>query len=150
MERDLLELYADPSLDQKPALLDRRGGAYYSEAAVQLVQALTADTGEVRVANVRNNGTLPFLSDDAVIEVPSRVGAHGATPLPVAPVEPLFAGLIAHVSAYEDLALEAALHGGVERVSDALLAHPLIGQIDTAEQLARKLVAANRQHLRWA
>ena len=150
MERDLLELYADPGLDEKPALLDRRGGAYYSEAAVQLVQALTGDTGEVRVANVRNNGTLPFLSDDAVIEVPSRVGAQGATPLPVAPVEPLFAGLIAHVSAYEELALEAALHGGVERVSDALLAHPLIGQIDTAEQLARKLVAANRLHLRWA
>jgi 6-phospho-beta-glucosidase len=75
MERDLLELYADPALDEKPALLDQRGGAYYSEAAVQLVHALTADTGEVRVANVRNNGTLPFLSDDAVIEVPSEVGA---------------------------------------------------------------------------
>ena len=149
MERDLLRLYADPELDQKPALLDQRGGAYYSEAAVQLVHALTADTGDVRVANVRNNGTLPFLADNAVIEVPSKVDAHGAAALPVAPVEPLFAGLIAHVSAYEELALEAALHGGVERVSTALLAHPLIGQIDQAEQLARRLVAANRQHLRW-
>ncbi|MHA6763847.1 6-phospho-beta-glucosidase [Streptacidiphilus sp. PAMC 29251] len=150
MERDLLRLYADPALDHKPELLEQRGGAYYSEAAVQLVHALTADTGEVRVANVRNNGTLPFLSDDAVIEVPARIGAHGATPLPVAPVEPLFAGLIAHVTAYEELALQAALHGGVERVAKALLAHPLIGQIEPAEQLAHKLVAANQQHLRWA
>jgi 6-phospho-beta-glucosidase len=150
MERELLELYADPQLAEKPALLEQRGGAYYSEAAVQLVHALTADTGDVRVANVRNGGTLPFLADDAVIEVPARIGAHGATPLPVAPVEPLFAGLIAHVTAYEELALDAALRGGVDRVATALLAHPLVGQSDLADQLARSIVAANRSHLRWA
>jgi len=149
MERELLELYRDPELAQKPALLEQRGGAYYSEAAVQLVHALTADTGEVRVANVRNNGTLPFLSDDAVIEVPSRIDARGATPLPVAPVEPLFAGLIAQVTAYEELALAAALHGGTDRVATALLAHPLVGQIDLADQLAQKIVAANHRHLKW-
>jgi len=150
MEGDLLKMYADPALTEKPALLDKRGGAYYSEAAVQLVHALTADTGDVRVANVRNNGTLPFLPDDAVIEVPSRIDAQGATPLPVTAVEPLFAGLIAHVTAYEELALEAALHGGVDRVATALLAHPLIGQVKVAEELAAKLVAANRAHLWWA
>lgn len=150
MEGDLLKMYADPALTEKPALLDKRGGAYYSEAAVQLVHALTADTGDVRVANVRNNGTLPFLPDDAVIEVPSRIDAQGATPLPVTAVEPLFAGLIAHVTAYEDLALKAALHGGVDRVATALLAHPLIGQVKVAEELAAKLVAANREHLWWA
>jgi len=149
MERELLELYRDPELAQKPALLEQRGGAYYSEAAVQLVHALTADTGEVRVANVRNNGTLPFLSDDAVIEVPSRIDARGATPLPVAPVEPLFAGLIAQVTAYEELALAAALHGGTDRVATALLAHPLVGQIDLSDQLAQKIVAANHRHLKW-
>ncbi|MBK3573221.1 6-phospho-beta-glucosidase [Streptomyces sp. MBT65] len=150
MERDLLKMYADPTLTEKPALLDRRGGAHYSEAAVQLVHALTADTGDVRVANVRNNGTLPFLPDDAVIEVPARIDAQGATPLPVTAVEPLFAGLIAHVTAYEELALEAALHGGVDRVATALLAHPLIGQLSVAEELAARLVAANREHLWWA
>jgi 6-phospho-beta-glucosidase len=150
MESDLLKMYADPALTEKPALLDKRGGAYYSEAAVQLVHALTADTGEVRVANVRNNGTLPFLPDEAVIEVPARIGAHGATPLPVAAVEPLFSGLISHVTAYEELALDAALHGGVERVATALLAHPLVGQVSVAEELAGRLVAANRAHLWWA
>lgn len=150
LESDLLTTYADPALTEKPALLDQRGGAYYSEAAVQLVHALTADTGEVRVANVRNNGTLPFLPDEAVIEVPARIGAHGATPLPVAAVEPLFSGLISHVTAYEELALDAALHGGADRVATALLAHPLIGQVSVAEELAGKLVAANRAHLWWA
>lgn len=146
----MLRMYADPALTEKPALLGRRGGAYYSEAAVQLVHALTTDTGDVRVANVRNSGTLPFLADDAVIEVLARIDAGGATPLPVTVVEPLFAGLIAHVTAYEELALEAALHGGVERVATALLAHPLVGQASVAEELAARLVAANRAHLWWA
>jgi 6-phospho-beta-glucosidase len=108
-----------------------------------------ADTGDVQVVNVRNNGTLPFLADDAVIEVPARVGASGAVPLPVAPIEPLYAGLIAHVTAYEALALEAALRGGRDRVVDALLAHPLIGQYDQATKLADRLIAENRAHLPW-
>ncbi|MFI0373941.1 6-phospho-beta-glucosidase [Actinomadura sp. 1N219] len=150
LERDLLELYADPSLDTKPARLDERGGAFYSEAAVQLAVSLLTGRGDAQVVNVRNNGTLPFLDDQAVVEVPARITASGAVPLPVPPVQPLFAGLIAHVSAYEELALDAALRGGVDRVAAALLAHPLIGQHDVADRLARDLVAANRDHLPWA
>ncbi|MER6143896.1 6-phospho-beta-glucosidase [Streptomyces sparsogenes] len=150
IERRLLEMYADPALDEKPELLGKRGGAFYSEAAVDLTSSLLRDTGEVRIVNTFNQGTLPFLPDDAVIEVPAAVDARGASPLPVRPLEPLYAGLIAHVTAYEDLALEAALKGGRERVFDALLAHPLIGQIEYAEQLTDTLLAHNREHLAWA
>ncbi|GAA4601009.1 6-phospho-beta-glucosidase [Actinoallomurus liliacearum] len=150
IEEGLLEMYADPALDEKPALLEERGGAYYSEAAVDLVASLAGNRGDVQVVNVRNGGRLPFLPEEAVIEVPARIGSAGPDPLPVDPVEPLYAGLIAHVSAYEELALEAALKGGVDRVADALLAHPLIGQASTADELARRLVAANAAHLPWA
>ena len=150
MESALLEMYADPAVDTKPDLLNRRGGAFYSEAAVALVASLMGDRGDVQVVNTRNNGTLPFLDDDAVIEVPAAVGAAGAVPLPVEPVEPLYRGLIAHVSAYESLALEAALDGGEDRVRDALLAHPLVGQASLADGLAARLVEANRAFLPWA
>jgi 6-phospho-beta-glucosidase len=150
VENELLALYADPSVDTKPEALTRRGGAFYSEAAVDLLASLTADRGDVQVVNVRNDGTLPFLPDDAVVEVPAVVDADGARPLPQRPVEPLYAGLIAHVTAYEQLALTAALHGGRDRVLDALLAHPLIGQLDLAEQLTDRLLANNREHLAWA
>jgi 6-phospho-beta-glucosidase len=150
VERELLDMYADPTLNKKPELLEKRGGAYYSEAAVQLIASLHRDTRDVQVVNVRNAGTLPFLSDDAVIEVPATVGAKGAAPLPVAPVEPLYAGLIAHVTAYEELAVEAATKGGRERVFDALLAHPLVGQIDLANELTDRLIAENTAHLPWA
>ncbi len=78
LEKQLLDLYADPLLDEKPALLEQRGGAYYSEAAVALASSLLNNTGDVQVVNTLNNGTLPFLPDDAVIEVPASVGADGA------------------------------------------------------------------------
>ncbi|MFJ9941363.1 6-phospho-beta-glucosidase [Streptomyces erythrochromogenes] len=154
MERELLALYADPALDEKPALLAKRGGAFYSEAAVDLAAALLGGGGtDVQVVNTYNNGTLPFLPDDAVIEVQARVratGGSGPVPLPVPRLDPLFAGLVSHVTAYEDLALDAALRGGRERVFRALLAHPLIGQYDLAEGLTDRLLAHNKEHLPWA
>jgi 6-phospho-beta-glucosidase len=149
IERQLLGLYADPALDEKPALLEQRGGAYYSEAAVNLVASLVADRGDVQVVNLRNNGTLSFLDDSAVIEVPARVGGNGVAAEPVEPLDPLFAGLVAHVTAYEQLALDAAVHGGRDRVYRALLAHPLIGQHEVAARLTDLLLDANRNHLRW-
>ncbi|WP_431895151.1 6-phospho-beta-glucosidase [Nonomuraea sp. bgisy101] len=149
MEAELLGLYADPTVDTKPELLERRGGAFYSEAAVALIASLLGDRRDTQVVNVRNAGTLPFLPDEAVIEVPATIGAAGAVPLPVPAVEPLYAGLIANVSAYESLALDAALRGGEERVRNALLAHPLIGQEAVAGELTRLLLEANRAHLPW-
>src|SRR5437879_2641866 len=62
IERELLEMYRDPSLTEKPALLDKRGGAYYSEAAVGLVASLVSGDGGVHVVDTRNNGTLPRLA----------------------------------------------------------------------------------------
>jgi 6-phospho-beta-glucosidase len=150
IEELLLEMYADPALDRKPELLGQRGGAFYSEAAVALLASLVGDAGDTQVVNVLNSGTLPFLPDDAVIEVPAVIGAHGATPAPVAPVSPLMSGLIAHVTGYEELAVDAARRGGVQRVRDALLAHPLIGQYELAGQLADRLVAENQAFLPWA
>ncbi|MET7679961.1 6-phospho-beta-glucosidase [Streptomyces sp. NPDC005423] len=151
MERELLTMYADPALAEKPALLAQRGGAYYSEAAVDLAASLLGGGGSpYQVVNTHNRGTLPFLPADAVIEVQAAVGPKGATPLPVPEVDPLYAGLMASVTAYEDLALETALHGGRDRLFRTLLSHPLIGQYEYAEALTDQLIAHNREHLAWA
>ncbi|WP_027345505.1 6-phospho-beta-glucosidase [Hamadaea tsunoensis] len=146
IERQLLEIYADPTQDTKPELLGKRGGAFYSEAAVGLLRSLYGEPGYHSV-NVRNRGTFPFLPDDAVIEVCADVDATGPHPAPAGYLDPAIRGLIAHVSAYEELALEAALHGGRERVYRALLAHPTTGQGDVAAGLADRLLAANKAFL---
>ncbi|WP_028050544.1 6-phospho-beta-glucosidase [Cellulomonas sp. URHD0024] len=150
VEDELLALYADPSVDSKPAALEKRGGAFYSEAAVDLLASLTADRGDVQVVNVRNDGTLPFLPDEHVIEVPATISASGVTPLAARPLPDDLAGLVAQVAGYERLALEAAVHGGRDRVERALLAHPLVGQYDRASRLTDLLLAENRAHLAWA
>ncbi|HEX4686138.1 MAG TPA: 6-phospho-beta-glucosidase, partial [Nocardioides sp.] len=152
IEEQLLTMYADPALDEKPALLMERGGAYYSEAAVQLTASLLGHPAEAssQVVNLRNDGTLPFLPDDAVIEVPASVDGSGVRALSVAPLPPVYAGLVAAVTAYEHLALDAAVRGGYDRVFEALLAHPLVGQVDLAHGLADRLVAHNRHYLPWA
>ncbi|MFI9258628.1 6-phospho-beta-glucosidase [Streptomyces sioyaensis] len=160
LEQQLLGMYGDPALDEKPELLSLRGGAYYSEAAVALTSSLLGGPSGTHVVNTLNAGTLPFLPDDAVIEAPATVDPTGAAPLSVRPLEPQYAGLVAHVTAYEHLALEAALLGrdgrnagraaGRKAVFAALLAHPLIGQSDHADRLTDELIAHNREHLPWA
>lgn len=150
VERELLELYADPAVDTKPEQLSQRGGAFYSEAAVDLIASLTSDRGDVQVVNLRNDGSLPFLPDDHVIEVPATVDATGLSALPIAPLPDDIRGLVSHVAGYERLALDAAVHGGRDRVVRAMLAHPLVGQYDRAEKLTDLLIAGNREHLAWA
>jgi 6-phospho-beta-glucosidase len=150
IEATLLDMYRDTSLETKPDLLGQRGGAFYSEAAIGLVTSLLGDDGAAHSVNVRNHGTLPFLADDAVIEATCTVDASGARPIPAKPLDPLMAGLVAHVSAYEEIAVDAAIRGGRDRIYRALLAHPLVGQHDRATRLADDLIAAGREHLAWA
>ncbi|HEY3437386.1 MAG TPA: 6-phospho-beta-glucosidase [Actinotalea sp.] len=153
VEAELLHLYDDPSVLTKPDALSRRGGAFYSEAAVDLLAALTSDAATELVVNVRNDGALPFLPDDHVVEIPALVSRTGLSTTESAARAPLpedMAGLVGAVAGYERLALDAALHGGIERVTRALLAHPLVGQYDKAERLADLLVSGNRDHLAWA
>lgn len=149
-ERALLAKYADTSVVTKPAELEQRGGAYYSEAAIDVLSSILGDRGDVQVLNVRNDGTFPFLPDDHVIEVPARVTRKAITPLPVAPLAADMTALVSHVAGYERLALDAAVHGGRDRVLRAMWAHPLVGQVDRAEQLTDLLLAANADLIPWA
>ncbi|MFF2493301.1 6-phospho-beta-glucosidase [Agromyces sp. NPDC058064] len=150
IERELLELYADDSQHEKPAALEGRGGAFYSEAAIELLAAMQGGADRARVVNLRNDGVLPFLPDDHVIEVPAVFRDGGFVAEPVAPLADDLAGLVSAVAGYERLALDAAVHGGRERVLRAMRAHPLVLQHDRAERLTDLLLAENARFLEWA
>jgi 6-phospho-beta-glucosidase len=141
IERSLLDLYRDPSVDERPDLLMQRGGAYYSEAALGLIASLTSGDGAVHEVDVRNGGTLARLADDDVVEVPARVGREGAEPLPQRPLAPELLGLVQHVAAYERLTVRAAQSRDPVDARKALLAHPLIGQVELVDGLLDRLVA---------
>ena len=141
IERNLLDLYADPTVDERPDLLMQRGGAYYSEAALGLISSLTTGDGAVHEVDMRNYGTLEGLADDDVVEVPARVRRDGPEPLPQAPLAPELLGLVQHVAAYERLTVRAALSRDPVDARKALLAHPLIGQVELVDGLLDRLVA---------
>jgi 6-phospho-beta-glucosidase len=147
IERQLLELYRDPTLDTKPELLEHRGGAFYSEAAAQLVASLHAGTGDVQVVDIRNQGALPDLPDDAVVEIPARIDRDGAHPLPLEPLPPVLLGLVQQMKAYERLTVAAATSGDRGLALEALLANPLVRDYQVAAPLLDALLAKSRDHL---
>ncbi|MFL5641892.1 MAG: 6-phospho-beta-glucosidase [Chloroflexota bacterium] len=147
IEARLLDLYRDESLVEKPALLADRGGAFYSEAAAQLIASLYDGAGDVQVVDVRNDGALPDLPDSAVVEIPAMIDRDGAHPLALAPLGPEIRGLVQQVKAYEELTIEAAVTGDRRTALRALLANPLVGDWAVAEPLLDALLAADRAHL---
>jgi 6-phospho-beta-glucosidase len=147
IEARLLEMYRDPNLTEKPELLERRGGAYYSEAAAELVASLAAGTSDVQVVNVRNAGAIPNLPLDDVVEVAATIDAEGAHPLPVAPLSEEMLGLVQHAKAYERLTIRAATSGDRVLALRALLSNPLVPDYPTASGLLTAILDANRDHL---
>ncbi len=147
IEHDLLEMYEDQGLAEKPALLANRGGALYSEAAAQLIASLHDGAGDVQVVDVRNGGALPDLPDDAIVEIPATIDRDGAHPLPLTPLSPDMLGLVQAVKAYERLAVQAATSGDRTVALRALMANPLVSDFDIAAPLLDALLEANRAHL---
>ena len=148
LERRLLAMYADPALDTKPALLADRGGAWYSEAAAQLLASLHDGAGDVQVVDVRNGAAMAELEPDDVVEVPSRIDRDGAHPIGQPPMPPAMRDLVRAVKAFERLAIRAALSGERTDVRAALEAHPLVGgRIADVDPLVDALLDANRPYL---
>src|SRR5262249_3201854 len=140
IERNLLDISPDPSVDERPDLLVARGGAYCRGAALGLIPSLATGDGAVHEVDVRNEGPLDGLADDDVVEVPARVTRDGPEPLPQAPLAPELLGLVQHVAAYECLTARAALSRAPVDARKALLAHPLIGQVELVDGLLDQLV----------
>lgn len=147
IEKDLLRDYADPNLTEPPAELMKRGGAYYSTLATQLINAHFNDLGQVYVVNVRNDGAVKEWPADWVLELPALVDADGIHPLPSAPLPATCFGLISQVKMYELLTVEAAVHGDKNSMYQALLTHPLGPSADKVEAVMEDMLETNNQWL---
>lgn len=147
VEKELFDLYRDPTLAEKPKQLEQRGGAYYSEAAVLLMKSLVNDTKDIQTLNVRNGGIIDFLPADASIEVNCLVTAHGPIPLPVDTIPESIKGLLYAVKNYERLTVEAAVQGDRNLALQALAHHPLIPSINVAEQILDEMLLRHQPYL---
>jgi 6-phospho-beta-glucosidase len=147
IEKDLLRDYADPSLNEPPADLMKRGGAYYSTVATQLLNAHYNDLGETHVVNIKNDGAVREWPADWVLEIPSTVNRTGIKPIPTEPLPASCFGLIAAVKAYELLTVEAAVHGDREAAYQALLVHPLGPKADKVQAVLDDMLETHKEHL---
>lgn len=147
IEQSLLNEYADPNLHEPPADLMKRGGAYYSTVATQLLNAHYNDLGETHVVNIRHNGAVPGWDPTWVLEMPARVNRSGITPLPARPLPSVSFGLLAQIKAYELLTVQAAVHGDRNAAYQALLAHPLGPRADKVQAVLDDLLKTHRAYL---
>jgi 6-phospho-beta-glucosidase len=147
VEADLLAEYADPNLHEPPADLMKRGGAWYSTLATQLLNAHYNDLNETHIVNVPHRGAVPGWPADWVLEMPARVSRAGVEPLPAEPLPPVCFGLLAAIKSYELLTVEAAVHGDRKAAYEALLAHPLGPAADQIPAVLDDLLETNRPYL---
>jgi 6-phospho-beta-glucosidase len=147
IEADLLAQYREPDRTEPPEDLMKRGGAYYSTVATQLLNAHYNDLDEIHVVDVRHNGAVMGWDPDWVLELPCRVNARGIQPLSAEPLPPVCAGLVAQVKAYEILTAEAAVTGDRNAAYQALLAHPLGPSADQVSAVLEDLLETNKAYL---
>lgn len=147
IEDNLLRQYAEPDRSEPPADLMKRGGAYYSTVATQLLNAHYNNLGETHVVNVRHNGAVPSWSIDWVLELPCRVDRSGVQPLPAEPLPMVSSGLLAQIKSFELLTVEAAVHGDRNAAYQALLAHPLGPKADRVQAVLDDMLETNQKYL---
>lgn len=148
IEEELLKMYADPDLKEKPALLDLRGGHKYSLAAVSLIDSIANDTNDIHVVNIKNNGTLHFMEDDDVVEIAAAIGKDGAKPVKLERLEnEHIIGLMRIVKAYERLAVKAGMDGDDDAALNALMLHPLVGDFEKAKACYEEMKEAHAAYL---
>lgn len=147
IENELLAQYADPQLAQPPADLMKRGGAWYSTVATQLLNAHYNDLSETHVVNMPHNGAVPGWPADWVLEMPAVVRRDGLLPLPTEPLPPAQFGLLAQIKSYELLTVEAAVHGDRKAAYEALLAHPLGPSADRVQTVLDDMLEMGRPYL---
>lgn len=147
IEKGLLAYYSDPDQSEPPADLMKRGGAYYSTVATQLLNSHFNDLGEVHVVNTRNGGAITRWPADWVLEMPARVNRQGIHPIAAEPLPNVHSSLVYRVKTAELLTAKAAVTGDKKQLYLALLAHPLGPDADKIEEVMEDLLLTNKAYL---
>ena len=147
IEENLLEIYSNAELHVKPELLSKRGGSRYSEAAINLVDAIYNDKKEIHVVNILNKGAIPFMGYNDAVEVNAIIGKNGATPIMTNYHNTHIEEIMKTIKAYEKHAVKAALTGDVDEAIRALMINPLVFDHQKAFDCFNELVVAHKQYL---
>lgn len=143
VEAELFELYRDPNLAVKPPQLAKRGGAHYSDAACNLISSLYNDKKDIQPVNIRNDGAIAGLPFDGAVEVSAVITREGPRPLAVGPLPAPARGLVQLIKAYEELAVQAGVHGDYDAALQALALHPLVPSARVGQAILDEIIREN-------
>lgn len=147
LENDLFELYKDPNLDIKPPQLEKRGGAYYSDAAVRLISSMFNDKRDIQPVNTLNNGSIASIPDDSAVEVSCIITKDGPRPIVMGDLPVPVRGLVQQIKSFERIAAEAAVTGDYDKAVLALTINPLVASDKLAKQIVDEMLEAHKEHL---
>ncbi|ERI93106.1 6-phospho-beta-glucosidase [Clostridiales bacterium oral taxon 876 str. F0540] len=147
IEKDLFEIYKDESLDEKPKLLEKRGGAYYSDAACNLIASIYNDKRDIQVVNTVNRGVMPEFEYDEVVEITSMITKNGPIPIPIGRLPKAAKGLVQQIKSFEIAAAEAAVSGDYNKALLAMMINPLVYSQRYGKIVLDELLEAHKEYL---
>lgn len=147
LEDELFELYKNEDLDVKPPQLQERGGAYYSDAACNVISSIFNDKGDVQTLNVRNDGSITGIPDESAVEVNCVVTKEGPKPIHICELPVAVSGLVQQIKSFERIAAEAAVSGSYEKALLAMTINPLVTSDSRAKPLLDELLEVHREFL---
>ncbi|WP_074438007.1 6-phospho-beta-glucosidase [Clostridioides difficile] len=147
LEEQLFGLYKDEKLDVKPPQLEKRGGAYYSDAACNLISSIYNDKKDIQVVNTLNNGSIRDFKDEQAVEVSSVITKNGPKPISIGYLPDSVHGLVSQIKSFEVLVAKAAVYGDYESALLALCINPLIPSDDLAKTILDEMLEAHKDYL---
>ena len=147
VEGELFDLYKNPDLKDKPTQLEKRGGAYYSDAACRLITSIYNDTQDIQPVDFRNGDSISDIDPESVVEVSCVITKDGPKPLKIGELPLASKGLIQEIKTFERLVVEAAVEGNVEKAVLALTINPLVASDSLAKTLVEELLEAHKEYL---
>ncbi|PNU25310.1 6-phospho-beta-glucosidase [Bacillus stratosphericus] len=147
VEQELFELYKDPDLSIKPPQLEKRGGAYYSDAACNLISSIYNDKHDVQPVNTVNRGAIASIPAESAVEVNCIITKDGPKPIAIGDLPVAVRGLVQQIKSFERVAAEAAVTGDYETALVAMTINPLVPSDDIAKQILDEMLEAHREHL---
>ncbi|MFP7298775.1 6-phospho-beta-glucosidase [Neobacillus niacini] len=147
VEKELFELYKDPNLSIKPPQLEKRGGAYYSDAACNLINSIYNDKRDIQPVNTRNNGAIASIPDDSAVEVNCIITKEGPKPIAVGDMPVAVRGLVQQIKSFERISAEAAVTGDYNTALLAMTINPLVPSDKIAKQILDEMLVAHKEYL---
>lgn len=147
IEEELFELYKDPNLDIKPTQLEKRGGAYYSDAACRLIHSIYNDKGDIQTVNTMNKGAIAGIPYNSAVEVSCVITKEGPLPVTIGELPVAVRGLVQQIKSFEMLAVEAAVTGEYDKALLALVINPLVQSDKVAKIILDEMLEVNKEYL---